>query len=55
MQSGFRLTKNINNPNFGSLGDNAVDLSYAYTGTDYGAKGNFSFAAGISNTASGER
>ncbi len=53
--SAFRLFKNINSSNFGPLGSNAVDLSYAYTSTNRGATGINSFASGIMNTSSGER
>ncbi|MBV8326620.1 hypothetical protein [Chryseobacterium sp.] len=53
--SAFRLFKNANSPNFGPLGNNAVDLSYAYTSSGRGATGNNSFATGIMNTSSGER
>nr|WP_315027927.1 hypothetical protein [uncultured Chryseobacterium sp.] len=53
--SAFRLFKNVNSTNYGSLGANAVDLSYAYTSSGKGATGNNSFATGIMNVSSGER
>lgn len=53
--SAFRLFKNINSPNYGALGNNAVDLSYAYTSSNRGATGINSFATGIMNISSGER
>ncbi|WP_282628826.1 hypothetical protein [Empedobacter sedimenti] len=59
--TGIRLVKHVKNSTYSGyyapLGRSSVDFSYAYTGNlaGYGAKGDYSFATGIQNLASGNR